>query len=298
MKKQEGSAIIAAIFIALLVALIATGIAFYTRHLMNPLIAQKAFERVQYLLDFPIPIIQNKIDGQTFFRQGFNLTTKKDGITISSFVETPQALLNINQFAHLSRKDQNQAIQNMSHFLALIGVKQNPLQVANILISALNYSLKPTGEELGIYEWPGHPLIQPSSLRSIPGITAETYRLLRDWITVLPTSASTISDDRHWPVLVAYGLSIDNAKKLAHCLQINPGMAIFSAITACHLSTNIAESNAMGEIASEDSLMYFETYSYFFENGQEHQKRILFYREKKSPVNRWYPVWQHSDINE
>lgn len=298
MRKHRGTAIIAAIFVALLVAIIATAIAGYIRHLTHAAIAKQNQQRAQYLLDTPIPLIENRIEEGNSFKQGFSLKVKEDGEEILSFVQSPQALLNINRFTHLSAKDQSQAIQNLSRLLKLIGIKQNPISIAAILISTLNHSLTATGDSLGLYQWPGRPLMLPSSLRGIQGINAHSYRLLSDWITVLPTSAITIPDSMHWPVLVAYGLSVANANVLANCLQAHPNLTASAASAACQLSTVITQSAAMRHIAGEDQLVYFEVYSYFFSGNREYQQRTLLYREKSSLGSRWYTVWQHSDINE
>jgi type II secretory pathway component PulK len=298
MIKQRGTAIIAAIFIALLVALVAAAIVGYTHHLTRAATANKAYQRIQYMLDSPIPLIENKMAANNLFKQGFSFKNKIGGQEILSFVESPQALLNINRFTHLSAKDQSQAIKNLSGFLSLIGVKQNPVQIAGLLISTLNHTLTATGDSLGLYQWPGHPLTLPSSLRGIPGINAKTYRLLRDWVTVLPTSAMTIPDEMHWPVLVAYGLPIDAAKKLANCLQSHPGLAVAAAAGSCKLPASITHAAAIRQIAAEDKLAYFEVYSYFFRGEHEYQKRILLYREKSGGSTKWYTIWQHSDINE
>jgi type II secretory pathway component PulK len=297
MHSQKGSAIISAIFIALLVALIATSIALFSKHLIQEAIAHQSSTHTQYLLDSPIPLIENEIDQQVPFTHSINVKIEKEGVTIRSYATHAQGLLNINAFSHLNPNDETVDVKNLILFLTLIGVKQNTTQLANLLISSLNREFRATGDKVPIYQWPGHPLILPSSVRGIPFITPETYHLLREWITVLPTTALLIPNSLHWPALVALGLSEDNAKALSNCLDENPGIGVSLAMAHCQLPPAIAQSPAIDKITSSDLASYFTVYSYFFSKNREYQKTTLLFRERFRQFNSWSIVWQHSDVN-
>ncbi len=125
MHQQRGSVIISAIFIALLVALIGTSIALFSRHLIQQAIASKTSAQTEYLLDAPIPLIEDEIDRRLAFTHSISLKTEQAGVTIRSYVSSTQGLLNINHFTHLTGEEEAEAVKNLAIFLTLIGVKQN-----------------------------------------------------------------------------------------------------------------------------------------------------------------------------
>lgn len=300
--KQTGSVIVTAIFVVALVVIISTSIALFARYLTKEAVSNREFLQEQYLLDTPIPVVENALDESASNNSDFGFNTKKGKITVRSYVTKPQYLLNLNAFAHLNAKDQAIAIKHLSLFIKTIGIKQNPIQVAGILVSSLNHKLSATGDNLSLYQWPGEPLALPSSLRGMPGITRDTYQALREWLTVLPTTALHVPNSSHWPVLLAFGLTTENAKKIATCLEKQPSVSTAIAMSNCKLSASITSSGSMGKITSQSGVSYFKVYSYYFSKKMMHEKTTLLYREKKgskgNTTYKWHVVWQHNDANE
>jgi type II secretory pathway component PulK len=297
-KKQAGSAIVTAIFVVALVAIVATSIALFSRNLIHSAISSRERMKTQFLLDAPIPLVEDAFDQPSPPNQGLGFKTQKNGVIVHSYTVSPQLLLNINLFSHLNEKDQPTASKNLSLFLASIGVPQDPTQLANNLITALNHTITATGDALSLYQWPGYPFTQFSDLRAVPGMTLETYRLLSDWLTVLPTSAFHVPNAMHWQVLIAFGLSSNDAKRVATCSDQQAGIELTQALTNCQLPTALIPTDAMSKLTLLNNLSYFKIVSYYFSHDREYESATLLYRNKSNNQNKWYVVWQHNDTNE
>lgn len=294
MIKERGSAIITAIFVTVLIATVATAIAWFSHDLVKAAIARKNASRIQYLLNASIPTVETAIDESSHFTHTLDFETKQDGITVRSYVHSPQWMLNINLFANLNPKLQTQAIRNLSAFIKLIGVKKNPIQVAGILISTVNHPITATGDKINLYQWPGQPLVLPSALRAIPGLSTKTIDILRNWITVLPTTARLIPSDLYWPTLVAAGVPSESAEKIALCLKRQSTQPAATAASNCKLPSTVNQ----GLLTNTENLHYFNVYSYFTEKKREYQQETLLYQNKQqSGVSQWYIIWQHSKID-
>ena len=293
---QSGSAILAAIFVVAIVAIITTAIYRIAHQSIQSALTAKEQQNNQFLLDSAILDAEQKLKNTVTLQQSMRFISHRDGHSIQVEIDSPQAQLNANAFSQIKSSELMAKTQSLSLFFQTIGLS-HPAEAANGLIAFLNHSLATVGNSADLYEWPGKPMLIPSSLRTLPGISGKDYQILRHWVSVLPKDTAYIPQLEYAPVFLAYGLTVEDVDRIRKCLKKQGSQSLSTTLTQCKLADN-SSSQALATLISDKTNYYFTVRAVLVLNDRTLQKTTLLYRKRKGNNNQWFIVWQHNNWNE
>lgn len=212
--KQNGSALITALFVTAIAVILTTAITLQQRQLLWQATLIKNHEQsvvalqgtqdwaratlLDYLQHHPNEPLPRTMEMQSQF---FNMT-------ITAKLSSEQALFNLNDFQY------PEAVLRFSQLIQNTVPNMTANQSLAITTQIATHPL---------------PFFDKTELREIPGITAAIYNALAPFVTALPLNAQASATDINnapWPIILTLSqtrkISPEEAKAIAACIQSHP----------------------------------------------------------------------------
>ena len=237
--KQQGAAIIVALFVTALVAAMAIAmmqrLAIDTRRTELILNANQTFFDAQGAIAWSLDQLNNdwklQKPKQLIDKTPIKMTTKQNDTIISSVIEDAQANFNLN---NLTDKNFQPDFKRLLHTIA---PKVDEATAQSILLGIIDWitpGLRGTtfdkyyAELNPPYQAPHNPMVSVSELRLIKDVSAEIYNQLAPFITALPEKTPVNVNSAPAPVLMSLSktMTLETAKNLSIYRQQTPFLTL------------------------------------------------------------------------
>lgn len=233
--KQEGAAVIVALFVVALVAAMATvmieRLRTDIRRTELTLDANSIFLYAQGSLLWAADTLNNNLKHQQPNKVVdrtpiLSPPETKNGITISTIIYDAQGFFNINNLTD------TQYQTNFSRLLQLVAPGTSAEQAQNITAAVIDWISPAKNPSLGeiylksdpAYRAPHNPMASISELRLVNGMTANLFNKLSPYLIALPKTTQININNASIPVLMSLSMSLtaDSAKALTAACLHNP----------------------------------------------------------------------------